>query len=473
MSGYVRTSYDERPFTHPLAQQIAGLMEKKQSNICLAADVKSMSELLRIADLVGQSIVILKTHVDTYHDFDKGKLGQLQKLAEKHDFILFEDRKFLDIGNTVTMQYGGGVFNIANWAPLTNATIAAGPDILAALKQTAKKTNGVLLLAEMSSKGNTFEQFLPQTIAAAEANRDLVIGYISQRSFGNPAFLYMTPGVNALQKDDALGQTYRTPQDVIAESGSDVLIIGRGIYEHANPAVAAREYQVAAWKAHTAALGKFIGTKSQFIHTLLAANTLLFGEFKLKSGRISPYFCNCGMLTSGRDMAKTGEELARIIRESGVKFDLLFGTPYKGIPFVTATSFGFHSLYKENVPFAFNRKEVKTIGDGGLIVGPSLKGKRVFIIDDVITAGTAIKESIDIVQKEGGIPVGVALIFDRQEMPDNSKLSAVQQASKDYSIPIVCALKARDVFEFVKNTPQFQLHAANMEQYLKRYGAKL
>lgn len=478
MTGYVRMPYAERPFTHPLAVQIADLMEKKQSNICLAADLKSMSELLRIADLVGKEIIILKTHVDSYSDFDQNKLAKLHTLAKKHQFILFEDRKFMDIGNTVKMQYTGGIFQIAKWSNLTNATIAGGPDILNALREGMKEVsaqNGVLLLAEMSSKGNTFSDFLDRTITAAEAHSDIVIGYISQRSFGNPSFLYMTPGVNALSRGDQLGQTYRTPADVIKESGSDVLIIGRGIYEDKDPAQAARDYRESAWKAHTSSIGKFIDHYgSNFIHTLLESKALMFGEgFKLKSGRISPYFCNCGALTTGRDVAKAGEALARAIHRSGVKFDLLFGTAYKGIPFVTAAAIGFHTLYQQNTPFAFNRKEAKEHGEGGTIVGSSMKGKRVVIVDDVITAGTAINESVDIIQAAGGTPVCAALIFDRQEVSGSSPLSAVQQAEMAYGIQIVSALKCQEVFAFVEKNADFQKYAAKMLEYRKNYGAKL
>lgn len=267
MAGYIRTQYTQRPFTHPLAKEIASLMEEKKSNICLAADVKSMAELIKIADLVGKEIILLKTHMDTYADFNAEGVKTLQSLAQKHRFIIFEDRKFLDIGNTVKMQYTGGSLKIAEWAPLTNATIAPGTGVLDALREgiveTAKKVpqaanNAILLLAEMSSKGNVFTSFLKETREAANNYRDIVIGFISQRSFGDPTFLYMTPGVNGVSKGDNLGQVYRTPEDVITETGSDVLIIGRGIYEDSNPSEAAKAYKEAGWKAHEKAMGKNI-----------------------------------------------------------------------------------------------------------------------------------------------------------------------------------------------------------------------
>lgn len=267
MPGYVRGPYTERPFLHEQAKHIASLMEEKKSNICLAADVKSMSELIRIADLVGKDIVLLKTHADTYADFSFENVKRLQELSQKHQFVIFEDRKFCDIGNTVHMQYTGGIFRIAEWAPVTNAIIAPGNGVLDGLRkgmlETAKTIphvahNALLLLAEMSSKDNTFKRFLKESLSAAAEYRQFVIGFISQRSFGDPSFFYMTPGVSAVKKGDDVGQVYRTPEDVIKDSNSDILIIGRGIYEAEDPAKAALEYKEAGWKAHQAMLGTSI-----------------------------------------------------------------------------------------------------------------------------------------------------------------------------------------------------------------------
>jgi orotidine-5'-phosphate decarboxylase len=268
MSGYIRTEYTQRPFVNSQSLHLAKLMEAKKSNICLAADVKSMAELIKIAEKVGEHIVVLKTHIDTYEDFSHENVRTLQALANKHNFIIFEDRKFCDIGNTVKMQYAGGVYKIAEWAPITNALIASGQGVIEALKEGAINTskvvpkaadNAFLLLAEMSSKNNNFTLFLKETIQAAVDHQDKVIGFVAQRSFGNPSFLYMTPGVNAIQKKDSLDQTYRTPDEVI-NTGADVLIIGRGIYEpvDGDPVKAAKAYQEAGWKAHLAALNTLI-----------------------------------------------------------------------------------------------------------------------------------------------------------------------------------------------------------------------
>lgn len=210
-----------------------------------------------------------------------------------------------------------------------------------------------------------------------------------------------------------------------------------------------------------------------FIETLLDAKALSFGSFTLKSGRISPYFCNCGKLTSGKDIAKAGEALAHAINNSGVDYDVLFGPAYKGIPFVTAAAIGLNTLFNKNVDFAFNRKEVKDHGEGGNLVGCSLAGKKVFIIDDVITAGTAIKESIEIIRKAGGIPVGTAVLLDRQEKAGNSQLSAIQQVEKDYGIHVVSAIKCQDLFQFVQNSEEFKIFAGDMEKYTLQYGVKI
>ena len=210
----------------------------------------------------------------------------------------------------------------------------------------------------------------------------------------------------------------------------------------------------------------------EFIETLLDAKALMFGSFTLKSGRISPYFCNCGKLTTGKDIAKAGEALAHAINESKLNYDVLFGPAYKGIPFVTAAAIGLNTLFGKNVEFAFNRKEAKDHGEGGNLVGGSLKGKKVFIVDDVITAGTAIKESIEIIRSAGGIPVGAALLFDRQEKAGNSDLSAVQQVEKDYNIQVVSAIKCRDLFKFVQDREEFKQYTSEMDKYQLQYGIK-
>lgn len=210
--------------------------------------------------------------------------------------------------------------------------------------------------------------------------------------------------------------------------------------------------------------------QKEFIDILLRAEAVKFGSFTTKSGRITPYFCNCGALTTGKDIAKAGEALARVINESGVKYDVLFGAAYKGIPFVTTAAIGLNTLFGKNVEFAFNRKETKGHGEGGNLVGCSLKGKKVFIVDDVISTGMTIKETIDLIKMAGGEPVGAALLFDRQEKADNSELSAVQQAEKEFNIRVVCAVKFQDLFKHIKNNEECKKYANEMEKYYAKYG---
>lgn len=213
-----------------------------------------------------------------------------------------------------------------------------------------------------------------------------------------------------------------------------------------------------------------ISHQNTLIQTFINAQALSFGTFTLKSGRISPYFCNCGKLTSGSDISKAGEALARAIVNSKVEYDVLFGPAYKGIPFVTAAAIGLSTLFNKCVDFAFNRKEVKDHGEGGSLIGCSLKGKRVFIIDDVITAGTAVNDAINFIKKEGGIPVGVAVLIDREEKATDSELSAVQQVEKNHNIRVVSAIKCRDLFAFVNANKAFQAYTIPLQRYQQQYG---
>jgi orotate phosphoribosyltransferase len=216
--------------------------------------------------------------------------------------------------------------------------------------------------------------------------------------------------------------------------------------------------------------------RHDFISLALARNALRFGEFTLKSGRVSPYFFNAGAFDDGASLAVLGRCYAAAILESGLAFDMLFGPAYKGIPLVTATSAALHTGHARNLPFAFNRKEAKTHGEGGSIVGRPLSG-RVLIIDDVITAGTAIRESIEIIRNAGATPVGVALALDRQERGRDAQghdlpESAVQEVRRLYGIPAFSILNLDGLIEIIRAggnlLPQEALGA--MEAYRARYG---
>lgn len=215
----------------------------------------------------------------------------------------------------------------------------------------------------------------------------------------------------------------------------------------------------------------------EFIRLALARNALRFGEFTLKSGRASPYFFNAGAFDDGASLAVLGRCYAAAIVESGLTFDMLFGPAYKGIPLVAATAAALYADHGRNLPYAFNRKEAKTHGEGGSIVGRALGG-RVLIIDDVITAGTAIRESIEIIRAAGATPAGVALALDRQERGRDAQgndlpESAVQEVHRLYGIPAFSILSLAGLIDMLRTggnlLPQSALQA--MEAYRARYGS--
>jgi orotate phosphoribosyltransferase len=205
--------------------------------------------------------------------------------------------------------------------------------------------------------------------------------------------------------------------------------------------------------------------KQDFIELALEAGVLRFGQFKLKSGRISPYFFNAGLFNTGYAAAKLGRHYAAALKESGMDFDMLFGPAYKGIPLVTLTAAALAEHQGMDVPFCFNRKEIKDHGEGGAIVGAPVSG-RVVIVDDVITAGTAIRESITLIQQAGGTPAGVLLALDRQEK-GQGELSAVQEVQETWGIPVASIICLDDLLEQGGEHQQF---LPLMADYRDRYG---
>lgn len=216
--------------------------------------------------------------------------------------------------------------------------------------------------------------------------------------------------------------------------------------------------------------------QQEFIRLALSRNALRFGEFTLKSGRVSPYFFNAGSFDDGASLSVLGRCYAAAIVASGLQFDMLFGPAYKGIPLVAATAAALHAEHGRNLPYAFNRKEAKSHGEGGSIVGRALSG-RVLIIDDVITAGTAIRESIEIIRDAGATPAGVALALDRQERGRDAQgndlpESAVQEVKRLYGISAFSILSLSGLIDTLRSgnglLPQDALAA--MEAYRARYG---
>jgi orotate phosphoribosyltransferase len=213
----------------------------------------------------------------------------------------------------------------------------------------------------------------------------------------------------------------------------------------------------------------------RFIDLALARSALRFGRFTLKSGRESPYFFNAGLFNDGESLAVLGECYASALQASGVQFDMLFGPAYKGIPLVAATAVALASRHGRNVPWAFNRKETKDHGEGGQMVGCPLAGK-VVIVDDVITAGTAIRESVELIRRAGAEPVAVLLTLDRQER-GQGELSAVQEVAEEFGLRCVSLLTLGDLIDMLSGAgagadtlPVEHLQA--LREYRARYGIR-
>ncbi len=204
-----------------------------------------------------------------------------------------------------------------------------------------------------------------------------------------------------------------------------------------------------------------------FIDLCLELGVLRFGEFKLKSGRLSPYFFNAGLFNSGRALAELGRAYADAVQGARFSFDVLFGPAYKGIPLVAATSIALADRHGRNTPWAFNRKEAKDHGEGGAIVGAPLRG-RVLIVDDVITAGTAIREAVEIIHAAGAEPCGVVLALDRQERGLGA-LSAVQEVERNIGLPVASILKLDDLIAHLAQAGDAEQLAA-IKRYRNEYG---
>jgi orotate phosphoribosyltransferase len=188
--------------------------------------------------------------------------------------------------------------------------------------------------------------------------------------------------------------------------------------------------------------------QKEFIEMILAKQVLRFGDFTLKSGRTSPYFFNAGLINDGLSLARHGAAYAQAITDSGAEFEMLFGPAYKGIPLATATAVAFADRHRRNVPLAYNRKEAKSHGEGGTLVGAPLEG-RVLIVDDVLTAGTAVRESINLIKNAGARPAGVVLALDRQERGQGPQ-SAVQEIQALFGIPVVRIITLDHLIEYLE-----------------------
>ncbi|MDE0949564.1 MAG: orotate phosphoribosyltransferase [Candidatus Thioglobus sp.] len=209
--------------------------------------------------------------------------------------------------------------------------------------------------------------------------------------------------------------------------------------------------------------------QKDFVDFTLATGVLKFGEFTLKSGRISPYFFNAGLFNTGSHLSQLGIFYAKAIEASGLEFDVLFGPAYKGIPLATATAIALNDSLGRNVPYSFNRKEAKDHGEGGSIVGHPLEGD-ILIIDDVITAGTAIREAQDIINANGAKTKGVIVALDRQEK-GNGELSAIQEVEEIFGITVLSIINLSHIVDYLKDSKNAET-LQSIEDYRTQYGVK-
>ncbi|GAA5192767.1 orotate phosphoribosyltransferase [Ferrimonas gelatinilytica] len=205
-----------------------------------------------------------------------------------------------------------------------------------------------------------------------------------------------------------------------------------------------------------------------FIEFALERNVLRFGEFTLKSGRTSPYFFNAGLFNRGSDLAKLGRFYAAALMDAGIDFDLLFGPAYKGIPIATTTAVALADHHDRDLPYCFNRKEAKDHGEGGNLVGSELRG-RVMLVDDVITAGTAIRESMTIIQANGAELAGVLIALDRQEK-GQGELSAIQEVERDFGCAVVSIITLKDLITYLAQQEGREAELAAVSAYREQYG---
>jgi len=209
-------------------------------------------------------------------------------------------------------------------------------------------------------------------------------------------------------------------------------------------------------------------TQRAFLDLAVARNVLRFGEFTLKSGRVSPYFFNAGLFDSGSALATLGRAYAEAAANAGFAYDMLFGPAYKGIVLAAVTAAALAEQHGRDLPFAYNRKEAKDHGEGGTLVGAPLKG-RVLIVDDVITAGTAIRESIALIRAAGATPAGILIALDREERGQGS-LSATQELSAEHGIPTVAIARLGDLLAYAADKPELAAYRQKLADYRARYG---
>lgn len=208
--------------------------------------------------------------------------------------------------------------------------------------------------------------------------------------------------------------------------------------------------------------------KNEFIEYAIQRRVLRFGEFRLKSGRLSPYFFNTGLFGTGVQLAKLGYFYAQAYQQCGVQADMLYGPAYKGIPLVCAAAVALANKFSIDIPFAFNRKEIKDHGEGGNLVGTPLIGN-ILILDDVISAGTSVRESVQIIRNAGANPCGVLIALDRQELGENG-ISAIDEVQAKFNLPVVSIISLADIVSFLASSRKYRQRLSAIEVYRNEYG---
>jgi len=237
-------------------KKLNSIIQEKQTRLAVAADLTTTTEILELAEKIGDQICILKTHIDIVENFSMEFTKELRQIADEKNFLIFEDRKFADIGNTVSLQFSKGIYHIADWADIINAHTIVGPGIIEGLKKV-NKNSALLLLAQMTPSGNLFTpEYAMKSLEIAKEHKDFVIGFIGSsdkvetlqmlREESGDDFTIMTPGIKLAKGNDNLSQTYNTPKKAIS-NGADIIIVGRGIYQANDMEKASKEYKEASW----------------------------------------------------------------------------------------------------------------------------------------------------------------------------------------------------------------------------------
>lgn len=238
-----------------ISKTLFNIMDHKKSNLCVAVDLPKSDDILKLVEKIGQHICLLKTHVDIIEDFNDDFIKSLKSLSKKYNFLIMEDRKYADIGNTVSQQYNNGIFKISSWADLVTVHAIAGQSIIQGLKCDLNNVDnrGLVFVSEMSCKGNLMnEKYTENTMNIVRNNIDFISGVVCQNIgvVDVPGLIQMTPGVNIDVCNDKLGQSYNTPEIVVNDRGADIGIVGRGIINAANVEAAAAEYRQRLWQSY-------------------------------------------------------------------------------------------------------------------------------------------------------------------------------------------------------------------------------